>query len=172
MKEKLDKEIIEKNDLNKCIAIAKEYCDKENINYNENVKFEMFERDAAKNHATCFNKKLIKIRPHMLLATEHELVTILIHEILHTVPGINGHDTGWKSLARKFDKHGFDIQRCMTIVLEVEDETVKKVKYILRCKNCGNEYKYFRKNKFVNNYKKCYCRSCGRSNGKFERIVL
>ncbi len=102
------------------------------------------------------------------LLTDPELLReTLLHELLHTCPGCRDHGKLWKQYADYVNKNlGTDIQR--TVKVEGESEPLRRdeVKYILRCRDCGQEIKRMRMCKVVKSPWRYRC-LCG---GKLERI--
>ena len=103
------------------------------------------------------------------------LENTLIHEILHTVDGCMNHGINWKRAADRIKTvYGLEIKR----VSSKEDKGVaykreairnEPVKYVLKCLDCGHEYKYQRAAKAVKFPERFRCGHC---QGRFELIKL
>ena len=105
-----------------------------------------------------------------LFRDERKLKNTLLHEMLHTVAGTNGHKGRWKILADRINKTtNYNIKRTSSFNTEYEKIIDSKVKYILRCTECKAEYKYQKETKAVKYYDRYHC---GRCKNKLERIVL
>lgn len=102
------------------------------------------------------------------------LKNTVAHELLHTIEGGNSHKGAWKMAAEKMNSLlGYNIKRC-TSADEKGVESVptiyrsKAPKYIIKCGNCGLEYKYYKDCKMINNFinrpsyvkKVCRCSKC------------
>lgn len=92
----------------------------------------------------------------------------IIHEILHTCNGCMNHGIEWKRLADKVNhKYGYNVKRTSSADDKgVHDETrniqPKAINYIIKCNNCGFEFKRTRHTSFVanpDNYR-CSCGGC------------
>lgn len=96
---------------------------------------------------------IIGISDYMFETNDFEIMTTLIHEILHTFKDTKGHDYMWKWYAKQIsDNTEYQITRCRTI-LSVE----KKYKYEITCEHCGKIYNRHRieYNKWTNHYYRC-----------------
>lgn len=103
------------------------------------------------------------------------LKNTIIHELLHTCPDCMKHTGMWKKYADMVNRmYGYNVKRtsseedkCAENINHTSRED--KIKYILRCKGCGNTWKYARAGKFVKIYNRCHCGKCG---GALELITL
>lgn len=106
------------------------------------------------------NKCEINISKFMLdedvLVDDHHLRDTIIHELLHALTPKCGHKGEWKRLARKVNvnSHGkYNIQRCGNYKeMGIDTDTLldkRKIKYIVKCKQCGKEYQHIRRSKSV-----------------------
>ena len=105
----------------------------------------------------------------------------IAHELLHTICGGNGHTGEWKKAAEKLNRaYGYNIKRCTSSEEKGVENVVSAVKrngpkYIIRCENCGLEFKYYKKSKMITNFidrpdyvrKYCRCSKC-----KSHNLVL
>ena len=102
--------------------------------------------------------------------SEYGLKQTIIHELIHTCPGCMNHGKIWKKYASMCDKIGYSISRCTSSdELGVSSNSIneRKVKHLVRCKNCGLEYKHYRKCGVVerpDSYR------CGKCKGNLEVI--
>ena len=105
----------------------------------------------------------------------------IAHELLHTIRGGSGHKGAWKSAAFHMNaRYGYNIKRttsCEEKGVEYVPSAIKSKppKYIIKCGNCGKEYKYYKKCKMVTAFidrpdyvrRNCYCGRC-----KSHNLVL
>lgn len=108
-----------------------------------------------------------EIRITKYIANEQALKNTIAHEILHSVKGCFNHQKKWKAMAEKVNsKYGYNITRLGDI-----SEANVKPKYIVVCKNCGLEYKYFKKGKVIK-YLEANSKNikCGKCRGELELI--
>lgn len=101
---------------------------------------------------------------------------MLVHELLHTIPGCMNHGNKWKTVAERVNRlyPRLSVKRTTDMF---EYGIVRKrsdMKYKITCHECGNEF--FRRRKTIHtdeNYLNTFCR-CGMCNarGKFEVIEL
>ncbi|EGY80544.1 SprT-like domain-containing protein [Peptoniphilus indolicus] len=106
-----------------------------------------------------------EIRITKYIANEQALKNTIAHEILHSVKGCFNHQKKWKAMAEKVNsKYGYNITRLGDI-----SEANVKPKYIVVCKNCGLEYKYFKKGKVIK-YLEANSKNikCGKCRGELE----
>lgn len=109
-----------------------------------------------------------EIRITKYIANEQALKNTIAHEILHSVKGCFNHQKKWKAMAEKVNsKYGYNITR-----LGDNSEANVKPKYIVVCKNCGLEYKYFKKGKVIK-YLEANSKNikCGKCRGELELII-
>lgn len=104
--------------------------------------------------------------------------TTIIHELLHTVRGGNGHTGEWKRCANLMNKtYGYDIKRTTSCDEKGVAEVVSTInrngpKYRILCENCGKVHYYYKRSKAVSRFmceperaKRNYrCGHCGVSN--------
>ncbi|WP_455257628.1 SprT-like domain-containing protein [Peptoniphilus asaccharolyticus] len=110
-----------------------------------------------------------EIRITKYIANEQALKNTIAHEILHSVKGCFNHQKKWKAMAEKVNsKYGYNITRLGDI-----SEANVKPKYIVVCKNCGLEYKYFKKGKVIK-YLEANSKNikCGKCRGELELIII
>lgn len=103
------------------------------------------------------------------------LKNTIIHELCHAVLEVDnrGHNYVWKQIAKRASKI-FDTN--ITIYVSEEEQKaqikqaqLKKSKYTIKCKDCGQEYKYMRETRTVKMIKRsknhgCTCGRCKSSN--------
>lgn len=86
----------------------------------------------------------------------------VIHELLHTCPGTNGHKGLWKEYAEQVNRaYGYNIKR----VSSSEEKGLDPVSdddamYVLKCTRCEATWRYFKLTNSVRNYKRCHCPDC------------
>ena len=103
------------------------------------------------------------------------LENTLIHEILHTVEGCMNHGPNWKRAADRIKTvYGLEIKRANSkedkgVTYKREATRDEPVKYILKCVDCGHEYKYQRASRAVKFPERFRCGHC---QGRLELIKL
>lgn len=93
-----------------------------------------------------------------------KVLSVILHEILHTCPGCFNHGELWTSYAKQINQH-YNIK-----IRETSSAKELKVpyKYIVKCKNCKIKIAFALKPSMTN--RKCpYCHS---SNLKLKEIIL
>lgn len=92
-------------------------------------------------------------------ADETELRNVIMHEILHLLPGGKGHIGLWRSRAEAINqKYGYNIKRCG--VSPDGNISREAYKYLLVCQNCGQKYYYRRKSRAVKHFRFVRCGKC------------
>lgn len=100
--------------------------------------------------------------------------TTIIHELLHTVRGGNGHTGEWKRCANLMNKtYGYDIKRTTSCDEKGVAEVVSTIKrngpkYRILCEHCGKVYNYYKRSKIINYFiespykanRDCKCGRC------------
>ena len=103
------------------------------------------------------------------------LENTLIHEILHTVDGCMNHGPNWKRAADRIKTaYGLEIKRVSSkedkgVAYKREATRNEPVKYVLKCLDCGHEYKYQRATKAVKFPERFRCGHC---QGRLELIKM
>lgn len=123
---------------------------------------------------TCYDY-LIKISKYVLNCSEHSVMSILLHELIHTCDTCKGHDWRWKQYAAKTNrKYGYHIQRCGLEDFTQGDiesfrtgKATRAVKYVIQCPFCGATWKRKVFSYFVQHPEKYRCKKC---NKKLVRI--
>lgn len=96
----------------------------------------------------------------------------IMHEILHTVRGCQGHKGKWALMAEKVNSaFGYNVKRTTSFQEKGLDESAVVSRqnhvYTLRCKICGKTFTRYTMSRFVKN-PECYLhRGCG---GQFVRV--
>lgn len=119
----------------------------------------------------------VEISEYMLDLPEKEVLTTMIHELLHTFKDSRGHTGNWLRRAN-FIKNvtGYNVTRVRTIEGEYEirknyyEELDKKREahtIIHKCNNCGCEIVRHRETNFTKHPERYRCSQCG---GKFQRV--
>lgn len=93
---------------------------------------------------------------------------VIMHEILHTVPGCFNHGKLWKAMADVVNNSSYGYRVKRLAELEDLDKAVIKnrYKYVLKCKRCKKKIGFTKKNKIIKHFKDYRCQ-CG---GKFKKI--
>lgn len=127
---------------------------------------------AVRRHGVCKTlngKCIIEISKHLFDAGEKELITTLIHEILHTFKDTKGHDYKWKWYANKIsDITEYKITRTRNIA-GIESN----FNYKVICDSCGHSTMYIRmSDRKINNLKnkKYHCTFCKNHSFKIESL--
>lgn len=84
---------------------------------------------------------------------DEKVMSVILHEILHTCPGCMNHGKLWKSYG-KLIKHIYHIK--IKTTSSAEDLNVEN-KYIIKCRNCGCKTRYAMKPRNTERY----CLVCG-----------
>lgn len=96
---------------------------------------------------------------------EKNLRQVLAHEILHTIPGEEGHKGNWKAYAQLMnDRFGYEITRTsspQTMGISLPEKTPR---FLISCLQCGRSQPRFRATSVTKNPKGYRC-ACG---GKLE----
>lgn len=129
---------------------------------------------AIKRHGVCKYVKdgcVIEVSKHLFEVNDKEMITTLIHEILHTFKNTKGHNYKWKWYA---DKISDNTEYKITRTRNIEGFDVSTAyKYIITCEKCGLSTKQQRISKkriFALNNKECKCLKCGSHDFKIENI--
>lgn len=100
----------------------------------------------------------------------------IIHEILHSCPECKGHTGKWKEYAQIMNvKYGYDIKR----ITSGEEKGVENyistrglpLKYVFKCKYCGNSIAKKMECKFTHYYKNYRCKKCGNAHA-FQKYTF
>ena len=90
---------------------------------------------------TCYHNSRtgnrVEVSQQLLKSGEKNIMTTLIHEVLHATEGCHNHGALWKSRAEKINrKYGYNIKRCTSAEEKgfSKDEIVEKCNYVYRCK--------------------------------------
>lgn len=95
---------------------------------------------------------------------EQEVMEMLVHEVLHTVPGCFNHGAGWKNAAELVNKkYGYNISRLSNVEMNgiAASEKVVVYKYVVHCADCDNKMYRQRKSKLVTHPQNYTCGACG-----------
>lgn len=96
------------------------------------------------------------------------LKNTIIHEVLHTCEGCMNHGSEWKYYARKVNHaYNYDIKRTSSadekgVQEETREIAPRQINYIIKCADCGHEFKRTRMTAVVknpHNYR-CACGGC------------
>jgi predicted SprT family Zn-dependent metalloprotease len=89
---------------------------------------------------------------------------ILVHELLHTVPGCMNHGKLWKQYAEVINfNSGYNVKRCYdteSLNSELQNELVRVKNYKVVCQKCDKIYTYQKQSKVVK-YPSLYRCKCG-----------
>lgn len=135
------------------------------------------------------NEAIIEISEYMLALPENEILTTMVHELLHCFKDSKGHTGEWLWRANKLKQiTGLNITRTRAIENEWElrkqyneqkqhDKTIAHKKttrrrasnkqIICRCQKCGVEITRTKETRFTQNPQRYFHRNCG---GHFERV--
>lgn len=115
------------------------------------------------------DKNYIYVCQNLLYVSEHDIMTTLLHEVLHSTPGCHNHGSLWKARADKVNKkYGYNIKRITSQVekgLNVEELNLHK--YMVKCDKCGMVVGRNRMSNLIKDTSRFKCANCG---GKFNRI--
>lgn len=107
---------------------------------------------------------VIEISEEVLGCETKELSTIIVHELLHTCNGCFNHGRKWKLYCDLVEhKLGYKITRTQNykdLGLD-KPEPKEEIKYIVRCKGCGQEFPRKRMCNLVKHPEKYRCGKCG-----------
>lgn len=113
-------------------------------------------------------KVKIEISGYMLNYPEKEIVTTMVHELLHCFRDSRGHKGQWKWRATILrDSTGLNIVRCRSLEMDHEKESYKKA-MVCKCVRCGIEIRRTSNCQFTRHPETFTHRGCG---GHFERVV-
>lgn len=92
---------------------------------------------------------------------KNRLLSTVIHELIHTIPGCMNHGSNFKYYAVLVNReYSFlHVQRC-TSMEEYGVERKKNPKYTVRCADCSREWKFMRRTSTIDRLQKCYCPYC------------
>lgn len=130
---------------------------------------------ATKRHGICKyinNNCIIEVSKHLFEVDDKEMITTLIHEILHTFKDTKGHDYKWKWYVNKINNNTeYKITRTRNIE-GIEMPNTYEIKII--CDGCGNVVRQQRlstKKRHAIDNKKCYCLKCKSHDFKIEKYI-
>lgn len=116
----------------------------------ENIIGEIYINPRPKKRFGCCRKTKsgyeIELSQFVLDAPEKKIKEILAHELLHTCMGCQDHGSIWKKFAGMMNEaYGYNIKRVnsfeeMGLAQEIQDKDSGKIRYIIKCQNCGREY--------------------------------
>lgn len=98
-------------------------------------------------------------------------INTMLHELLHTVEGCDGHGAKWKYLADRVRRnYGIVIKRTSSAQDKgVPEDNPMNAKYVFKCNHCGKIVTWDRECKFTRLYE---CYRCGTCHiGKFKKII-
>ena len=107
---------------------------------------------------------VIEISEEVMNCETKELSTIIVHELLHTCTGCFNHGKKWKLYGDLVEKKlGYKITRTQNyneLGLD-KPESKEKIKYIVKCKGCGQEFPRKRMCNLDKQPEKYRCGKCG-----------
>lgn len=107
---------------------------------------------------------VIEISEEVMNCETKELSTVIVHELLHTCTGCFNHGKKWKLYGDLVEKKlGYKITRTQNyneLGLD-KPESKEKIKYIVKCKGCGQEFPRKRMCNLVKQPEKYRCGKCG-----------
>ena len=92
------------------------------------------------------------------MIVEEEIMTTVIHEVLHSYPTVfsQGHKGEWLNRANVINqKYGLQIQRCNDVEKKLPDP-----KFIFKCTNCNYTWNYSKTPKWIHRISACTCSIC------------
>ena len=107
---------------------------------------------------------IIEISEEVLNCETKELSTIIVHELLHTCNGCFNHGKKWKLYCELVEsKLGYKITRTQNyneLGLD-KPEPKEEIKYVVKCKGCGQVFPRKRMCSLVKQPEKYRCGKCG-----------
>ena len=100
------------------------------------------------------------------------LTGVMIHELIHTIPGCNNHGTNFKRICSiiksRYPQYKEHLQRCSN--MEVIGIKARPYRYQIHCSHCGKIYNYTRKPKWSKTIIETRC-SCGVCKYKTLKLI-
>ncbi len=121
----------------------------------------------------CAPTYTIEISKHALDCSEDDIKRIIAHELLHTCPGCFDHGKKWQTYGALVEKQlGYEIRRTIDYkeIGIPEPGGMEKINYVIKCKNCGQEYRRKRMCPLIKNPEKYRCGKCGESLGQSKSL--
>ena len=111
----------------------------------------------------------ITISEYHLDNPKKAVMETLVHEVLHTTEDTRAHCNRWKEyVAMMNKKYGYNISRCGSSKNGCTlPKSKEEVRYIIKCTNCGKEYKRKRKSKAITQTERYRCGIC---RGRLARV--
>lgn len=107
-------------------------------------------------------RQVIEVAFRVAQGPEWSCREILAHEVLHTCWGCRNHGKRWREYARRMNEaYGYHISRTSTNE-EMGLAEEKSYKYLLRCQECGAEFKRLRASNLTRHPERYRCRCGGR----------
>jgi predicted SprT family Zn-dependent metalloprotease len=106
-------------------------------------------------------KYTIQVALKVACGPEKTLRQVVAHEILHTIPGGEGHRGVWKEhAARMNEKYGYQIKRTSSPETMGIDLSERPPLFLVSCKKCGKSQPRYRATSVTRNPKGYRC-TCG-----------
>lgn len=101
-----------------------------------------------------------------------KLLSTVIHELIHTIPGCMNHGFNFKYYAalvnKKYPK--LNIQRCTSMSQFGIQKAKKEPLYVVVCNNCKRKWNYYRRSKIFDCISRCKCPYCTTYTLVFSKI--
>lgn len=104
------------------------------------------------------------------ITAEKGIMSIILHEVIHTCEGCWNHGIKFNSYGDRLLKYGYDTQNATKSMEKLgvdREKCVNSMRYVCRCKKCGILEGRQRMCKFINEPQNFTHKGCG---GTFERI--
>lgn len=140
--------------------------------------------NAKSRYGRCTNKNIIEISKWVFELNEKDIKNTIVHELLHTIKGTNGHCRKWKYYAMLMNnKYNYDISRVgnsnndFKKVNKSEQDKVEIMGYRYKktCNTCGNIHYWHRATqRKIQAYKQgnCSCVKCKNKSFKIQDLKM
>ena len=164
-------------DIKSLLLKALAICDKENIPYRKITDITINKR-LSKAWGRCihhveddnFTIELRTVIADENITSENGIMSIILHEVIHTCEGCFNHGTLFNSYGERLLKYGYDTMYATKSMEKLgvdREKCVNSMKYVCKCKKCGIIEGRQRMCKFVSEPQNFTHKGCG---GTFKRI--
>ena len=105
---------------------------------------------------------------------ENRMISCMIHELIHTLPGCFNHGAKFKAACAKVNRMfpGYNLQRATSMEEYGIKREVKPIKYVMSCGKCGATWNYRRKPNIMdmNEMNKYYTCACGAADFHLKEV--
>lgn len=161
--------------LDELINVCKIECKEQNIPISSSVVFKTSYR-AKRTYGSCkpnlvSNSYEITISSFLLddSVPVNSVKMTILHELIHTCPGCQNHGKTFRKYAALLNKqYNYDIKRTSSREergITTPYNSNEEIKYVIKCKCCGNTYYRRRKSRLIT---KSYLYRCGKCGGKLS----